>query len=101
MLKTLSSQLHFVQDIQTVDTTGVEPLRSIRDETAAAEKADEISLESLREALDAEEHVGKHHRRIRRRTDLPLDTKEVEDWDALGHTSKKASRYFVVDSQKD
>src|SRR3954454_3409908 len=33
MLKTLHSQLHFVRDIQSVDTEGVEPLQSIRDET--------------------------------------------------------------------
>ena len=46
MLSTLSSQLHFVKDIQSVDTTGVEPLRSLRDETAEGEK--EVAGDSLR-----------------------------------------------------
>ncbi|KAI1428042.1 hypothetical protein F5Y12DRAFT_104714 [Xylaria sp. FL1777] len=66
MLATLSSQLHFVRAIQGVDTTGVAPLRAIRDETAAGLREQTVGLAELREALEAEDVVG-HARRPRRR----------------------------------
>ncbi|KAI1297391.1 hypothetical protein F5Y03DRAFT_283508 [Xylaria venustula] len=66
MLATLSSQLHFVRAIQSVDTTGVAPLRAIRDETAAGLREQTVGLEELRHALEAEDVVG-HARRPRRR----------------------------------
>ena len=69
MLKTLSSQLHFVKEIQKADTTGVEPLQSLRDETAEGEQNAELGLEALKEALAAEDVRGKFHPRIRRRRD--------------------------------
>lgn len=101
MIKTLESQLHFVRAIQSVDTTGVRPLQSIRDETAEAEKENEITVESLKDAFAKEEIVPGKTRRIRRRTDVQIDTKGVEDWDALAQAPKKIGRYFVVDTGKD
>ncbi|KAI9820770.1 MAG: hypothetical protein M1827_005140 [Pycnora praestabilis] len=100
MLRTLDSQLHFVREIQNVDTAGIEPLQSIRDETQEAEKENEITVEQLKEAFAKEEVIGSR-RRIKRRRDLPVDTKGAEDWDVLGQASKKVGRYFVVDSEKD
>jgi hypothetical protein len=99
MLKTLSSQLHFVREIQQVDTQGVPPLRALRDETIAAEKEREISMDTLKEALAREEVIGKHHKRIRRKTN-PVGAKDAEDWDVLGYAERKSGKYFVVDSGK-
>lgn len=99
MLSTLSQQLHFVKEIQKVDTTGVEPLRSLRDETMAGEQEAELGMEALREALELEEMRGKHHKRIRRRNGGR--EKEEEEWDVLGTASKKVGRYFVVEGGKD
>ncbi len=99
MLQTLHSQLHFVRQIQSVDTTGVEPLRSIRDETSAAEKENEIGMEDLEEAFAKEEVVGRSGR-LRRRKDERGDAEGVEGWDVLGHAEKRVGRYFVVESGK-
>lgn len=99
MLSTLSSQLHFVQEIQKVDTTGVEPLRSLRDETMAGEQEAELGMEALREALELEEVRGKHHKRIRRRNGGRSE--EKEEWDVLGTAERKVGRYFVVEGGKD
>ena len=97
MIQTLESQLHFVQAIQSVDTTGVEPLQSIRDETKEAEKENLITLESMRPELEKEEVVG-HSRRIRRKKDLPVTTKGNEDWDPLARAPKTLGRYIVVET---
>lgn len=99
MLSTLSSQLHFVKDIQRVDTSGVEPLRSLRDETAEGEKESELGLEAMKEALAMEEIRGKHHKRIRRKR-APVENVEG-DWDVMGSATKKVGRYFVVEGGKD
>lgn len=103
MLKTLHSQLHFVRDIQSVDTEGVEPLQSIRDETEEGVKEATIGLEDLKNAFKNEEFVGRN-RRPRRRRGEPVNTKGVEDWDVLGTASEKAEtpggRFFVVRSGK-
>lgn len=100
MLSTLSSQLHFVKDIQQVDTTGIEPLRSLRDETTQGEKEAELGLDALKEALSREEIRGKHHKRIRRQQDLLPENRE-EKWDVMGSASRKVGRYFVVEGGKD
>lgn len=97
MLSTLSSQLHFVKDVQNVDTTGIEPLRSLRDETTQGEKEAELGLEALKDALGKEEIRGKHHKRIRRKREGVQDDK----WDVLGTASKKVGRYFVVEGGKE
>lgn len=98
MMRDLRSQLHFVKAIQQVDTTGVEPLRTIRDERSEAEKENEVTLESMRAALANEEVVGKFHMRIRRRHIANEETTKAEEWDVLGQAPKKVGRYFVVES---
>ena len=101
MLRTLNAQLHFVREMQKVDTAGVEPLCSLRDETAQAQKENEIGLDDLKEAFGQEEIKGKHHKRIRRRPGIEVDTKGAEDWDVLGHAERKVGNFFVVESTRD
>lgn len=104
MLKTLHSQLHFVRDIQSVDTHGVEPLQSIRDETEEGIKDITIGIEDLKEALEAEEIKGRN-KRPRRKREEPVDTKGVENWDVLGAASKKVEtplgKYFIVNNGRE
>lgn len=102
MLQTLHSQLHFLKDIQDVDTTGVEPLRSIRDETKEGAEEETIGLDTpdIMEALAKEEVKGRGKRPRRKR--VPV---EQERWDVLGtagSTEQMAgAKYFVVRSGKD
>lgn len=116
LLDTLRAQLHFVRAVQAVDTAGVEPLRSIRDETAAgrAEAAVTLDTPQIRAALAEEEAYGRWKRPRRRRRAIaegsgskgdgddghavqgPL--KGVEDWDVLGSAEEKVGEYFVVRS---
>ncbi|KAI0432888.1 hypothetical protein F5Y09DRAFT_300671 [Xylaria sp. FL1042] len=95
MLSTLSSQLHFVRAIQSVDTTDVTPLRAIRDETAAGLREQTIGLVELRDALESEDIVG-HARRPRRRSttqgqqqqqrqsSLAVNEREVKEGEVAG-----------------
>jgi len=101
MLSTLSSQLHFVQEIQKVDTTGVLPLKSLRDETDAGQKAATIGLQEMREALDKEDLKGDYYKRIRRPREEQPKQNEAETWDVLGQAQKKVGRYFVVKGGQD
>ncbi|KAL2406969.1 hypothetical protein ABEF95_001092 [Exophiala dermatitidis] len=71
MLRTLQQQLHFVKEIQKVDTTGVEPLVSLRDETQEARQRSEFTLESVQDFLKMEDKVGVNGT-IRRRK-VPVD----------------------------
>ena len=102
MIKDLQSQLKFVQAIQKVDTGGVEPLQSIRDETKAAEMENEVTVASLQEEFDKEEVVGKRGR-IRRRIDVPEVARDerLGGWDPLAQASEKRGRFIVVDTAKD
>ncbi|KAJ5594908.1 uncharacterized protein N7459_001116 [Penicillium hispanicum] len=99
MLQTLESQIHFVRKIQQVDTTGVEPLRSIRDESAAAVKETTIGLEQLKDAL-AQEHVSGRRKRIQRIQSEKNTHPDGPAWDgnALGSASKTKGKYFVVET---
>lgn len=97
MIRTLESQLHFVQAIQSVNTTGVEPLVSIRDETEQARAENEITVESLQDELDQEEVVGMA-RRIRRKPSTIV--RNAEACDVLGQAPKKVGRYVVVKTKK-
>ncbi|KAK4248670.1 hypothetical protein C7999DRAFT_30907 [Corynascus novoguineensis] len=115
MLADLDAQLHFVRDIQRVDTEGVDPLPSIRDETAAGLREAAVTVETLRRALAEEEVVGRCRRPRRRRGSTsggssatrthtgkgagqlkPIEG--VEDWDVLGTAAETVGRYFVVRS---
>ncbi|TLD36994.1 aspartyl/glutamyl-tRNA(Asn/Gln) amidotransferase C subunit [Venturia nashicola] len=98
MLETLASQLLFVQEIQKVDTAGVEPLRALRDESLESEKANEVTLASLKEALNQEEVVGKHHKRIRRKQDQINTADNPTGWKPLDHAERKVGKFFIVDS---
>jgi Asp-tRNA(Asn)/Glu-tRNA(Gln) amidotransferase C subunit len=104
MLKTLHSQLHFVKDIQKVDTEGVEPLQSIRDETEEGAKDITIGMNELKEAFEKEEIKGRNRRPRRRRVEV-VNTNGVEDWDVLGTAGEKVElaggQYFVVRSGKE
>ncbi|KAM0553901.1 hypothetical protein ACHAPJ_007247 [Fusarium lateritium] len=97
MINTLQSQLQFVRAVQRVDTTGVEPLRAIRDETPEARQEVTIGLADLQEALGREVRVG-HYQRSRRVREKVES--EAEKWDALSTAGKTAGRYFVVESGK-
>ncbi|KAJ6072767.1 hypothetical protein N7467_010852 [Penicillium canescens] len=98
MLKTLESQIHFVKEIQLVDTTGVAPLPSIRDESSAAVEENTIGMERLKGAL-LKEQVSGRRRRIQR---IPGEKNVRPDgtaWDgnALGSATKTKGKYFVVE----
>ncbi|KAK0100856.1 hypothetical protein ONS95_007303 [Cadophora gregata] len=103
MLATLHSQLHFVRDIQNVDTEGVEPLQSLRDETEEGIEDITIGLETLREALGKEDIKGRNRRPKRRRGE-EVDTKGVEDWNVTKTASEKVKtpggKFFIVRSGK-
>ncbi|EFQ30077.1 hypothetical protein CGRA01v4_01023 [Colletotrichum graminicola] len=100
MLRTLHSQLHFVRDVQSVDTTGVEPLRSLRDETTEGVAEAAIGLQELQDALGKEIRFG-HKKRPKRLRGEKVDTKGVEDWDPLKTASRTAGKYFIVQSRKE
>ncbi|OAA70470.1 DUF726 domain protein [Cordyceps fumosorosea ARSEF 2679] len=97
MIATLQSQLHFVKAVQRVDTTGLEPLQAIRDETEEGWKEGTIGLGDLKQVLAKEVRVG-HYKRPRRVKEK-IES-EAENWDALSTASKKAGKYFVVESAK-
>jgi Asp-tRNA(Asn)/Glu-tRNA(Gln) amidotransferase C subunit len=99
MLDTLESQIHFVKEIQKVDTTGVEPLQSIRDESPEAVKENTIGLERLREAMAKERVVGRN-KKIQRVEGERNEQPDGDAWDgnALGYAGKTKGRFFVVDT---
>jgi Asp-tRNA(Asn)/Glu-tRNA(Gln) amidotransferase C subunit len=100
MLSMLQSQVHFVQQIQSVDTAGVEPLSAIRDESPEAVKNTTITMEKLKGELDNERVIGRNRRIVKKSVDKDGQSKEAEDWDTLGMASKRVGRYFVVESEK-
>ncbi|KMP05352.1 hypothetical protein CIHG_10299 [Coccidioides immitis H538.4] len=103
MLKTLSCQIHFVKQVQQIDTTGVTPLRSIRDETDEAHKENTINIERLRDSLEREEFVGRN-RRIRRRRPDKMEHPDEGSWEEkdalLKSASKMMGKFFVVQSSE-
>lgn len=99
MLSTLADQLHFVGKVQLVDTTGVKPLRALRNETATAESEQMITMETLKDALAKETVIGKHYKRIQRDA-TSVDASDVENWDVLGSAQRKQGKYFVVESER-
>lgn len=97
MIATLQSQLRFVRAVQRVDTSGVEPLRAIRDETEQGVREGAITLDKLKGLLGEETRVGHYQRprRVKKKVES-----EAEDWDALATASRRAGRFFVVQSKK-
>ncbi|KAI2631703.1 hypothetical protein GGS21DRAFT_157520 [Xylaria nigripes] len=113
MLATLSSQLHFVRAIQSVDTTDITPLRVIRDETAQGLREQTIGLAQLRDALVLEDVVG-HARRPRRRrtqqlarvlgqasTSLTIETGENLRQDTVHKTHETGEREQIPISNEE
>ncbi|KAF2017186.1 hypothetical protein BU24DRAFT_145634 [Aaosphaeria arxii CBS 175.79] len=99
ILDTLASQLHFVGEIQQVNTEGVQPLRAIRDETVASLRDQTVTMDTLKDAFAAEEVVGKHYKRIYRKPTV-TDAAAAEKWDVLGSAQRKTGGYFVVESER-
>ncbi|KAJ5190905.1 DUF726 domain protein [Penicillium cinerascens] len=99
MLKTLKSQIHFVKEMQSVDTAGVEPLRSIRDESPAAVKETTIGLDRLKDAISKERVTGRR-RRVQRVQNERNTRPDGSAWDgnALGSASKTKGPYFIVET---
>jgi Asp-tRNA(Asn)/Glu-tRNA(Gln) amidotransferase C subunit len=103
LLKTLQAQIHFVKEIQKVDTTGIEPLRAIRDESTQATEEETITLADLQPYLDKEERFGRNGR-LRRRDGVDDHGDEnAYTWDPFGMSadrSKKHGKHFVVKRPK-
>ena len=105
--RTLEAQLDFVKAVQSVDTTDVEPLVAIRDETAAAREEAEITVDSLQAVFDREEQVGRYKRIVTK-----SDSKQNEgaengaspaeklDWDPLSQAASKIGRYIKVNTKQ-
>lgn len=100
MLGTLQAQLHFVRDIQSVDTRGVEPLRSIRDETSAGVAESTVTLDVLRDALSRETVVGYRRRPRRVKNIKPSRESEEERLVEVATMGRRDNKYFVVASSK-
>ncbi|KKY32136.1 hypothetical protein UCDDA912_g07915 [Diaporthe ampelina] len=100
MLKTLRAQLHFVRDIQAVDTRGVEPLRSIRDETSAGVAESTVTLDTLRDALSRETAAGFRRRPRRVKDARERGQSEEERLVEVATVERREKTYFVVASSK-
>lgn len=94
-INTLRAQLHFVRDVQSVNTAGLRPLQSIRDETCEAVQEQTIGIREVEQALLQEESFG-HNKRPRRRKPK-VASSSTEEWDVLGLATRTAGRYVVVD----
>lgn len=98
LLHTLRSQVHFVKQVQSINTDGVKPLVCIRDETTEAKEEDTITLDKMKPWLEREDVDRNGTVRLRR----PRNTGST-GFDAfnLGVGSEEGSgrrqgRYFVV-----
>lgn len=78
MLETLRQQIHFVKEIQKVDTTGIEPLVAIRDETEDSIWHNMITEKKLQHYLDQEEKVGRNGTIRRRKDAIPRIVKDED-----------------------
>ncbi|KAI4743650.1 hypothetical protein E4T50_05966 [Aureobasidium sp. EXF-12298] len=90
MLSSLHSHLHFVAEIRKVNTTNITPLQSLRDETSAGKKEQEIGLEELEDAFKSEDIKGKYYKRIRRRQEEAAEGESARTWDVMGAARKKS-----------
>ena len=97
MLNMLRDQVHFVKEIQKVDTTGIEPLLAIRDETSESIREQTVTLEDMQMYLDKEEKVGINGT-IRRRK--PTEMITDSGWDPFelgeGKETRKKGKFFFV-----
>lgn len=81
--------------------SGLTPLQSLRDETAAGVAMQEIGMKDLEEAFEKEEVKGRYYRRTRRDQDRVEEGESAKTWDVLRAARKKVGRYFVVDGGKE
>jgi Asp-tRNA(Asn)/Glu-tRNA(Gln) amidotransferase C subunit len=104
LLASLRSHLRFVREIQAVDTTGVEPLRALRDETSRGREETTVRLADLKDALARETRFGHRQRPRRVKTTEGREDKvaaEAENWDPLKTAGRTAAdKYFVVQNKK-
>lgn len=102
MLKDLRAQLQFVRAIQAVDTTGVEPLDAIRDETQQGKKERTVGLEDpdIKAAFAQETKVGMRGR-IKTLRSKNIESEESPPFDPLERAGRTFGRYIVVDTAKD
>ena len=98
LLDGLESQLKFVKAIQRVDTEGVEPLVSLRDETKECYQEEEISLDTLREEFNKEEVLGDRGR-IRRKSEVQVKEDDAENWDVLALAPKTKGRFISLETK--
>lgn len=102
MVRTLESQIHFVKEIQKINTTGVEPLVAIRDETTESVEEQTITLETLQPYLDKEQKVGANGT-IRRQK--PAEMIRDSGWNPFemgkGKETRRKGKYFFVKKQKE
>ncbi|KIV97999.1 hypothetical protein PV10_01693 [Exophiala mesophila] len=96
MLNTLRQQIHFVKEIQKVDTTGVEPLVAIRDETVDGIWNNTITEETLEPYFQMEEHVGENGTIRRRKEVVPND---VNKDDMVDDPAEPLTEHIMDDSQ--
>lgn len=101
LLDTLHTQLHFVRAIQAVDTTGVAPLTSIRDESSTTARAAAAeTFNKVKEALASETVVGfrGRPRRVREENGRARSAEEVMVEDKT--RDRRDRGYYVVESGK-
>lgn len=97
--------MSLVRELQSVDTSGVEPLRAISDETEEGMRERTIGLSELREALDQEVVFGfrKRPRRIRNEADGEAAARPEGEWDPLATAPRRGGpggRYFIVETER-
>ena len=90
MLKDLNEQLHFVRNIQNVDTAGVKPCVGITYYQhvlyhGEGEEEGGLTLDDIRKAEEEEEKIG--------------GMGNVE-WDAVALAGQKVGRHFVVPGEE-
>jgi aspartyl/glutamyl-tRNA(Asn/Gln) amidotransferase C subunit len=113
MLRDLRDQVHFVKQIQKVDTRGVKPLVAIRDETSEYREEQTISVNRLHHFIKLEEKKGTNgtirrnkaydhfpdltfHRRPQRWSTVP------DPWaTGKGADSRKMGKFFYVQRKQD
>lgn len=101
LLDTLHTQLHFVRAIQAVDTAGVAPLTSIRDESSTTARATAAeTFDKLKEALASETVVGfrGRPRRVREENGRARSAEEVMVEEKT--RDRRDRGYYVVESGK-
>ncbi len=100
MLRHMTSHIHFVREVQQVDTQDASALRSIRVETDSAFSDNQISIDSVKDALLSEETSGRHFMQIRRRIASTSDYKSNGGPKIMDSAERKSGNYFVVDRER-